>query len=487
MTVDEEWTEQTLSLASDPHSFAHWETLLEHVAQGLSKASPPEHLARFRASFDQFLGIFPLMEAYWVRYAQLEWRLGQTDRCLAVYRRGLSLLPFSNLVWLHYLELVQLVQLDYTRVIQAYAEAEMRIGTHYHGYEFWKQYLNVEESHRGKTVYWYNLLKKVVEVPLYNYAYFYQLLLAEIDQLGPSMILLIVSESDLQRKLKVDVQDLDLKRLNYRDLKAKLKKQYTDAYITTQFKSYELYQYEQGVKLEFYAPDLYKSYQELSNWDEYLNYMEINGKPQQVEQLYHRALVPTAQYPNLWLKFADYYIHKGQVSNAKHLLYKSLVVLRDENLTPVQLKLIKLELQLKQYLKARDLALAALSQSGDNVELLLQLVNIERLINPEFPVFVTRLIQGLADNAVAVQILREVCTFMELEMSAFENKLQGEPRYWALVLTAMLEHESLEAVKAEYQRASGFADLRQWHSSFLATSEPVPFLAGSKALFSRAS
>jgi pre-mRNA-processing factor 39 len=454
MTVDEEWSQLTLSIANDPQSFSHWEALLDYVSKDLSKVSTPSQIEEFRLSYDQFLNKFPLMEQYWVNYAQLEWKMGHTDESLMVYERALGFLPFSNLIWLHYLELMNLVQLDYNKLCDIYREAELKIGFHYHSYEFWKNYLELEESHNGKSLYWFNLLKKIVELPIYNFAYFFGLLFQEIDDIGPDNLLKLVSENELMKKLKIDVKGLDLKRINYRDLKAKLKKTYTDAYITTQFKSFELYEFEQGVKLEYFVPELYKSYQELVNWDQYLSFMELNGKDLQVAQLYHRALVPSASYPNLWLKFADYYIHKNRINDAKNLLYKSLVCLSDSNLVPVQLKLIKLELQQKNYLKARDLTLAALSKNAENVELLLQLINIERLMGDEAHIheFAVALINRQPAD-LSMTLLRAMNAHLDLDITQFKDRLSHKEDFWILYLTSLLTTSSSEQVMGVFEEA----------------------------------
>lgn len=482
MTVNEDWATTTLSLAASPHAFTQWQTLIEQTTKHLNKASPSEQRTQFRLSYDSLLRVYPFLERYWIDYAMTEWRLGETDRCLAVFERGISVAPSSNLIWLKYLEWFRGIESNYDKLLVVYERAESHIGTFYHSYEFWRGYLELIETFQGKNIHWFNLLKKIIEIPIYNYAYFFQILFDEIDAVSDKTILLMVSETELQKKLKIDTS-IDLKRLNYRDIRGKLKKTYTDAYITTQFQSYELYQFEKGVKLEYFVPGQMKSFQELSNWDDYLSFMELNGTTSQIRALYRRAVVPTAQYPNIWLKFADYYIHGEKIQDAKSVLYQSLIHLSGSNIVPVQLKLVKMELSQRQYLKARDLLLNALSKNEDNVELLLQLINVEWMMqNPEFSSFVESMIKS-KESSLAVTLLREVSTFTDIDLSIYKDQLKDSDDYWVLYLTRLVEEKDMEEVLVEYKKVKDLEGVLassdkivQWGAVYL--NEPVGVVAG---------
>ena len=490
MTLDEEWCEVSLSVANDPDNFASWEKLIEYSCKGLNKASSRDKIETFRTSYEQFLKKWSFCERYWINYAQLEWQLGNTDRCLLIYRRSLSLIPHSNLIWISYLKLLPLCELEYQNLLTVYREAELRIGLHYHSYEFWRLYLELEENHRGKSIYWFNLLKKIVEIPIYNYSYFFQLLFDEIENLNQDNILLMVTRDDLVKKLKLQhsLEELDLKRINYRDLKSKLKKIYTDAYITTQFKSFELYEYEKGVKLEFYSPQMAKSYQELDNWSRYLQFIVINGDDLQIRQLFHRALVPLCEYPDIWLQFAQYYISSQKIQDAKHVLYKSLLHLRGSNKSVVQLKLVKLELSHRNYLKARDILLYALGESPNNVELLLQLIHVEKYISTDpqqFNEFLVQLVTTQNDTDVALELFKQLPhqrTDAQLR-AQLSTTLHDDARYWILTLDDMLITHDVSSVLELYNecvsnnRLHHRDKLVQWHAQHLTRFVPSDYRA----------
>ena len=490
MTLDEEWCEVSVSVANDPDNFASWEKLIEYSCKGLNKASSRDKIETFRTSYEQFLKKWSFCERYWINYAQLEWQLGNTDRCLLIYRRSLSLIPHSNLIWISYLKLLPLCELEYQNLLAVYREAELRIGLHYHSYEFWRLYLELEENHRGKSIYWFNLLKKIVEIPIYNYSYFFQLLFDEIENLNQDNILLMVTRDDLVKKLKLQhsLEELDLKRINYRDLKSKLKKIYTDAYITTQFKSFELYEYEKGVKLEFYSPQMAKSYQELDNWSRYLQFIVINGDDLQIRQLFHRALVPLCEYPDIWLQFAQYYISSQKIQDAKHVLYKSLLHLRGSNKSVVQLKLVKLELSHRNYLKARDILLYALGESPNNVELLLQLIHVEKYISTDpqqFNEFLVQLVTTQNDTDVALELFKQLPrerTDAQLR-AQLSTTLHDDARYWILTLDDMLITHDVSSVLELYNecvsnnRLHHRDKLVQWHAQHLTRFVPSDYRA----------
>lgn len=456
------WDTLSLALANDSSDFAHWEDLTQHALSHLTKSSTTLQLSQFRITLDQLLLKYPFLEQYWVLYAQKEFQLGETGRAKMVWCRALSVLPWSLKVWCEYLKFIKEVGLGYESVLKWFREAEEKCGYHYHAYEFWRMYLEFEEAYHGKSTFWWNLLKKCTEIPLYNYGYFFKLLFAGIETLkDKETVLKIVDSTELKKKLKVDARS-EWTDATFHDVRAKLKKTYTDLYITTQFKTFEIYQYEKNVKLEYYVPRVYQSYQDLVNWDQYLSYMEINAltKPQ-ITQLYHRALIPTANYPNIWLKFAEYYIHNGKLQSAKNLLYTALGFMTDANLVPVQLKLIKIEMALENYIRARDLILASLSKNGENVELLIELMNVEYLLMSQKEVksedYVKFVISLLNDKPaeLGIALLRHLLGFKLLEMDlpalleGCKDSLRASPQFWVLMLSYAKDGESVyqEALK----------------------------------------
>lgn len=480
--VDEEWSKLSLQVANEPDNVPHWEALINYVSKDLSKITPTPKINSFRISYDQFLFRFPILEQYWVNYAELEFKLGNTELARDVYQRGLNSNPYSLLIWIQYLRFLRKVELDYEKLVWFFQSAESKIGYHYHSYEFWSEFLEFEEKFNGKSLFYFNILRKIIELPIYNFAIFFKAWLNEIENLNHENVLKLVDEQDIVKKFKVSLDKKDLKKLDYHDLKAKLKKTYTDLYITTQFRSFELYQFEKNITLEYYVPNFYRSFQELTNWEQYISFIELNGSPKQIEQLYERALIPLANYPTIWLKYANYFIGLSQFQNAKNLLYKSLIFMNKTNAIQIQTKLVKIECALKNYIKAKDLLVTVLSVNETNIELFLELINLEYIISHEnltkFKNFVINLIQEKPVK-IANVLLKHLTSFknitidVKLLQSLNENgKFNESLDFWLIYLNTLL---LANAERAEVLNWFSFAvgkigedrKLKQWFDDYL--------------------
>lgn len=485
--VNEEWSKLSLLVANDPDNFTNWENLVKVTTKGLSKVTPKSTLDLFRITNDQFLLKFPFLEQYWVNYASTEFKLGNTDKAREIYERCLEIIPHSNIIWLNYLKLLKVVLLDYDKLISYYRLAEDKIGLHFHSYEFWKDFIEVELSHNGKTVYYFNLFKKVLSIPIYNYSYFFKLFFNEIDQITEETLIKLVPDHEILKKLKVNPNQKILKH-EFHEIKSKLKKLFTDSYITTQYKTFQYYHFEKNIKLEYFVPGLYKSYQELTNWEKYLSYMEINGTFKQVEELYNRALVPLQNYPQFWLKFADFYLSKNKLQEARQILTKSLLFLNSSNLSNIQVKLIRIEVYLNNILKARDMALIILENNQAlnkeiSYEILLEFIKLEKMLNTEGSEIFKEFLLDLIKNHISVDaslMLMECIysNFIDFQgITDFINlfnediRFKKKSKYWVVLLNASknLSRSNLIEIynKAIENVGNDDTHLIQWYETYL--------------------
>lgn len=481
-SIDEDWSRLSLLLANEPESFENWENLIKYVSKDLTKITPIPVITRFRITYDQFLSKYPILEQYWVNYAEQEFKLGNTELAKDIYQRGLNNNPYSFLIWLKFLRFLRIVELDYDNLVWYFQHAELKIGYHYHSYEFWNEYLGFEEKYNGKSTFYYNILRKSLEVPTFNFANFFKLWFNEIDELNADSVLKMIDEQDITKKFKVELDKQDLKKIDYHDLKAKMKKTYTDLYITTQFKSFELYQFEKKITLEYYVPDFFRSYQELTNWDQYLSFIELNGTTKQIEQLYERALIPLASYPQIWLKYANYHINESNYQNAKHLLYKALIFQNTSNVHDILLKLVKIECSLKNYIKAKDLLITILSVNDTDIESFIELINLEYLISQQnltnFKKFVIKLIQK-KPLKIAVVLLKHLLNFKNLSIDVKlldslneSGKFDHSVDFWLIYLniiqlSSVERSEVLKVFNLALEKTGQDKKLSQWYDDYL--------------------
>ncbi|CCH46682.1 Pre-mRNA-processing factor 39 [Wickerhamomyces ciferrii] len=481
--VDEEWSSLTIQLANDPENFQHWESLLNYVSKDLTKLSPLPQIERFRITFDQFLLKYPQAEKYWSIYAGLEFKLGNTDVAKLIYEKGLSFISYSLLLWTDFLKFLRVIELDYGKLVYFYQQAEFKIGFHYHSYEFWNDYLDFEEKYNGKSIYYYGILRKVIELPIYNFAHFFQIWLNEIENINIKNFNKIVNESDLTNKLKIDLDKQDLKKLDYHELGLKLKKIFTDLYITVQYRSFELYNFEKNLKLEYFIPDFFKSFEELTNWDKYLDYVEINGTEKQIIQLYERSLIPLSKYNNIWLKYANYYIGESRVLDAKNILNRSLIYVDSSRAIPIYIKLSEIEISLNNYIKAKDLLTTVLINFPNQLIILFKIIDLEYLINHKnlgfFKQWVIKLILNKPIE-LSIHLLIHLSNFKSLTI---DNKLLDSinnderfnkiSKFWIFYLDIQLRSNNSrsELIKTYNLALENLGDddelLQKWYDDYL--------------------
>lgn len=227
-----------------------------------------------RTIYDEFLGNFPYLVNYYIKYIDLEYQLQNIHKCQEIYEKGFRYLSYSIEFWMSYLKFkITTTAITFTTVkdlVTLFETARSFIGLHYHSGDFYKLYLEFLQTYETLGVTGYdNLLKYVLEIPLYNYSYFH----------------------------------------------SKVEKKHTDSYITTQYKAYKLYEYEK--KLTNYNDVKFILIQELKTWDKYLEFMELNYPQEFVIQLYERAVITTSQYPQLWNKYIDYLVSQKKYRQAE--------------------------------------------------------------------------------------------------------------------------------------------------------------------------
>lgn len=492
--IDEEWSRLSLNVAQDVNNFQNWEKLISYVSRGLNKASKMDKIELMRASYQQFLSKFPLLEQHWVNYADLEFKLGHTDRCRAVYEQAINFNRYSNLIWVNYLKKLQLIELDYERLVAVFQRVEELVGLHYHSYEFWDMFVHLEKSYNGESHFYFNILRKVIELPIYNYSYFFSIWLQHLENLNETTVLKIITKQELQKKFKINVDEVGIDKIDYKDLIPKVKKVFIDLYITTQFKSYELYRYEKKIDMEYFVPNGLRSYQNITNWLQYIEFIELNYKHEQVVQVYERCLIPLAYYPEVWLKYFNYYLTRSEYQNCRNVLNKALLFVSDEM---VLTKLIKLELSLNNLFKAKDLIELGLSYNFNNYEYLVMLINVEYLLSQEepqvantgevqsrlgkFKEFVVAVIESQKDDSFAVSLIQQLLSFKDLDIGIEQleqlntsGRFDNNHRYWLLVLNYKLQAggktgefaELQKYFKQVYQKCA-HAKLLEWFDNYL--------------------
>lgn len=502
-TIDAAWSELSNKLVNSPNDFSSWEQLISLSSRGLSKISTEEDFQRFRITYQSLLSKFPNLEQYWVNYALLEFKLGFTDNCLDIFEKALIVMPTSFKVWIEYLNFMGLkAGFSYEAVLKKYQEAEKQVGDHYHSFQFWVNYLNYEKLHNGKSLYYYNLFKKILELPIYHYAEIFGKWFKEIESMTKESVFKIVKREELPKKFKITEAELSkgITDALLADLKVKIKKIYTDVYITTQYKSHELFKFESQIKLEYFTPNIYKSYQELTNWGQYLIFISkhpSNYPQQRVKNLFERCLISCASYPQFWIQYAEYFLKKNQTSDAKNTLYRSLSYLNESNNLPVYNLIIDIELSQREFHKARDILVSLLEYREElNLELYVKLIEVQYAFHfndkiEEFKQYLKDLFDsGSLSVSFQLHVLVHIFEYFKdvrINNMEFLSELDQNGKFGKYVdfqmikLKAQLYSEKVnvsEVVKNYIQVHTSFQDdedakdkLDQWYEMYLAYEE----------------
>ncbi|CAK7897637.1 hypothetical protein CAAN1_04S00848 [[Candida] anglica] len=434
---NKDWIKLSEVLVSKPDDFETWQKLVEAAEagsthDGISKSSTSTELNILRITYENLLDKWPLLHQYWLNYAEWEFKLGHTENCRQVYQRALVQLPRSIECWLAYTKFIILTSCDESETLKVLESARYHIGNHFYSHEFYDEYLTYLESRskydENMRKRFYILLRIIIELPLYHYGKYFKTFIQLVDKLD-------------HQTAKYLIPDREMSRYNLKDLKqtsSKLKKLFTDVYISTQFKVYGLYTYEKRITRSYFHVN-YLSKDQLNVWQEYLDFVELKY-PELVELTYERCIVSTALYKDFWIRYSDYYIRKSQsIESAKQILLKAISITPMTNIE-LKLKLIDLETFQGNHVKARDIVLMNLRLFPECLPLIVKLLNLERMLHPNDDEYVLGLFETLISETKLVYLYKELVNykFEDHAMSKFFRKFENNEDSW-IFWTSYLE------------------------------------------------
>ncbi|EGW34294.1 uncharacterized protein SPAPADRAFT_54448 [Spathaspora passalidarum NRRL Y-27907] len=398
--INTEWSKISTQLIQDPENLKLWQQLIDAAEfnnkRGITKSTPVPQVELLRVSYQELLKKFPLLFNYWIKLATWEFKLNaDRDKAVEVYQQGLQHLPYCIELWISYLQFridTLKDEEDLNEVLKLFEHARGLIGYHFHGFEFYKLYLTFLESYQDADNQFlkkfYILLRVILEIPIYHYEYFYKKWFNIIAQIGQD-------QEFAKKVVPFIVQVKELKGSDYKTLSVNLKKLFIDAYITTQFKVYELFHYEKKLSRQYYDVKLI-SRQQLDLWFQYLEFLEIkkSSYPTKLLELtYQRFIYATARYTDCWIKYADFYIFHEKYNSAKSALTRGLIYNGDYR---ILLKLVDLEVFLKQYFRARELIVNYISNNVSvPIPVFEKLLSIERVFSENDDEYILQLFKQI--------------------------------------------------------------------------------------------
>lgn len=370
------WSRISAALVENPESLGLWENLIREVelenGVPISKVSSDEAVEILRSCYDALLKKFPLLVHYWIRYAQWEFRLGHYQRAILVYERALVHLRGSIELWTSYLQFrVDTISDNVGEIGELFETARKTIGRHFYAHEFYQLYLLFIKSYATDDPQrqYHVLLRTIIEQPIYHYNLFAKMLFSAISSVDATTIGYIVPPKAV-RGYSGD----------FRQAQIKLKKLFTDVYITTQARSHQLYSYERHLPRQYFDQTFVPQAQ-LKQWHNYLSFLELNFPHNHTIQVYERCVLVTAPYPEFWLRFAEFHISQDRMLEAAEVLTRGLVYCASYKLL---VKLVDVEISRKNYTRARDLLTEYVKEAADTpIPVLEKILSVESLFHTQ--------------------------------------------------------------------------------------------------------
>lgn len=348
-----EWSQVYSYIELNPDSFTTWEDLLEiadGLEGGLCKASSINALRLFRFSYDSFLDRFPLSHGYWIKYAELEFSLGNTSQALAIYEKAISVLPLCVELWTKYCIFKNLVSPSIISTRSLFERGASIVGFHYLSHPFWDEYIKFEQE-KGTEKRLINLYKTIIQRPIHQYAkYFTELAkllpntpidqfvtLATLDQFKldyqkqleskPKDKQKDESAEDKSKATEGDVQEVQTEDQYLRDRVAKY---YDQMFQKVQAKSTARWTFESELQRHFFYV-LYIPEEELVAWRQYLHFIEMSTD-EGVEYseriaVYERSIITFGHYEEFWLRYTRWLLAHKRYNEAREVYRRAGYVL----------------------------------------------------------------------------------------------------------------------------------------------------------------
>ncbi|CAI5756695.1 unnamed protein product [Candida verbasci] len=260
-------------------------------------------------AYKSLLSRFPLLLAYWKKWSILEYKLNGTDASIDILRLGVENFPNSVQLWNDYLTASETVEKEGSREkMDKLLEEALRHNSYdYNSGPLWNKVIEFEKDNDEKVL---ELFLKVIRIPLYEYAQFYEKFQETCKKFEIGKI---IPEKDLLDYVK------KFGKSKIIELSLIEKHQIIDDYITkiysiTQAKVNSSWQYESNLRnQEFKIVVDQEIKDEIETWLNYIRkeievYKNDNsdGQFNLICNLFERMLIPNCFNSDSWLKYLKF-------------------------------------------------------------------------------------------------------------------------------------------------------------------------------------
>ncbi|KAF4385970.1 hypothetical protein G4B88_031105 [Cannabis sativa] len=311
--------------------FEEWISLITKIERVY-----PDNIEKICLVYDSFLSEFPLCHGYWRRYAGHKARLCDVGEVVEVFERALQLATYSVGVWVDYCNFSMLAFEDPSDIRRLFRRGLSYVGKDYLCHALWDKYIEFELSQQQ----WSLLAHIYVEAlrfptkKLHRYYDSFKKLAnlctkevgcEAVDSCSGSSLEDEVPKSYTTTEISSVINELLEPSISLTRSKSLLQKY---LYIGEQLYR-EACQLEE--KISTFEMKIRRSYfhvksldaDQLENWHRYLDFVGMQGDFDWAVKLYEKCLIPCANYPEFWMRYAEFMERKGGREIATYALNRA--------------------------------------------------------------------------------------------------------------------------------------------------------------------
>lgn len=317
-----------LEVEQDPNNFKKWTSLFDafesHIQENVDKLDSmgDDFKSLVNKSYQEIVSRFPYLTEIWKAWLIIEFKLNGTESSIRILQKSVETFPYSVDLWVDYLS-AQISQytsspddesLRFIRYL--YSQAIDLNGRHFTSHGLWDKIIEFEKSLNPKSIELLQVLLKVIKIPLYQYAQYYNQFV-EINKDFPVQ--------DIIDENKIKEYIIQFQKSSLDEFSLVEKHQIIDDFSYAIFRNTqdtvnEKWTFESSLSIQYFSLDNLKEMEnEFTKWTTYLDHeiQKINQYQTSTDivpsilesqfagvvNLFERALVPNCFNSNLWLKY----------------------------------------------------------------------------------------------------------------------------------------------------------------------------------------
>ncbi|KAL5996845.1 hypothetical protein ACLOJK_007767 [Asimina triloba] len=300
------WT----ALIQETEKVAEWATDSEYQGNDVSL----DNILKIRKVYDAFAAEFPLCYGYWKKYADHEARLGTVDKVVEVYERAVQAVTYSVEMWLHYCAFAISTYGDPDTVRRLFERGLAYVGTDYLSWPLWDKYIEYEYSLQ-------DFKELAASRPL-----------MELQTAEEAAAAAASLEANVQED-KCEVQPDSEEKLPKPVSAGLTEAEELEKYVAIREEMYrrakeydsKIIDFETAIRRPYFHVKPLDDAQ-LTNWHNYLDFVEGGGDFSKVVKLYERCLVACANYPEYWIRYVLCMEASGSMELANNALARATQV-----------------------------------------------------------------------------------------------------------------------------------------------------------------